>query len=252
MNITATMKEFYEETPFPNYKANFTLADMEREAKQFARTLREQAVGPIVEFGCGTGQLSNYLSVKHEVYGVDMCENSLNLARRFRDENNLSATFIQSDLFEAHRVSLLQRQFPLVVCNGVLHCTKNPYEGFQEIARFVQPGGHILIGLYNRYGRIRFFVKKWLVLKGLWPWAVPCSTPQEKAWFMDQYMIPHETTHTISEVAGWFRKNGFAHINTVPPAAHQLFEERETSLFWTQLRMFLVGESFFFMVGRKL
>src|SRR5690606_14466893 len=148
--------------------------------------------------------------------------------------------FLQADLFEIN----LDRKFPVVICNGVLHCTESARAGFEAISKFVRPGGHIVIGLYNRYGRLPFFAKKWLVLHGLWPQRIPCETAQERAWFMDQYMIPHETTHTIQEVSEWFKDSSFAVVNSVPPLADNLFTARQPTPFWTQLQMFLTGESF--------
>lgn len=248
------IQDFYEACPFPGYDPGFTLFDLEANAKLFAKLLRSQAIGPILEVGCGTGQLSCYLSLEHQVTGVDACEASLALANRFKEQNLLNnVTFVKSDLFHLP----FENKFPLVICNGVLHCTENARLGFHAIADFVSPGGFIVIGLYNRYGRLPFYAKKWLVLKGLWPFSIPLSTPTQLAWFKDQYLIPFETTHTMGEVRGWFAEAGFDFIRSVPstmtgrivPA--NLFEKVSSSDWRVQLGMFLRGESFFFMVGRK-
>ena len=39
-------------------------------------------------------------------------------------------------------------QFDVVLCNGVLHHTSDPYGGYRGIARLVKPGGLIVVGLY--------------------------------------------------------------------------------------------------------
>ena len=51
--------------------------------------------------GCGTGQLTNFLSIAHRsVLGVDVCMNSLGLAQKFKVENGLDrASFAQMNLF---------------------------------------------------------------------------------------------------------------------------------------------------------
>lgn len=44
----------------------------------------------MIEFGCGTGQLSNFLSVANRtVFGTDIGMDSLALGRRFRREDGL-------------------------------------------------------------------------------------------------------------------------------------------------------------------
>ena len=37
-----------------------------------------------------------------------------------------------------------------------------------------------------------------------------------RGWWNDQYNHPHETSHTIGEVLGWFKKNNIEFIRTVP------------------------------------
>jgi SAM-dependent methyltransferase len=70
-----------------------------------------------------------------------------------------------------------------VLCNGVLHPTSDPYGGFRSITRLVRPGGHIKIGLYNRYGRFLLRLRRAIFavtedrLKGLEP---PSDDPGER------------------------------------------------------------------------
>ena len=44
--------------------------------------------------------------------------------------------------------------FDLVISNGVLHHTAEPFRAFQTISGLVKPGGYILVGLYHRWGRL--------------------------------------------------------------------------------------------------
>jgi SAM-dependent methyltransferase len=44
--------------------------------------------------------------------------------------------------------------FDYVFSNGVLHHTANAFGGFQDLCRVLRPGGFIVIGLYNTYGRL--------------------------------------------------------------------------------------------------
>jgi ubiquinone/menaquinone biosynthesis C-methylase UbiE len=95
-DVTEIVKQFYEKTPFPNYD------DLDNErallekarAGQFARLLNEQIPysASVIEVGCGTGQLTNFLSIAHRsVLGIDVCLNSLRLAHGFRPPTGSSA-----------------------------------------------------------------------------------------------------------------------------------------------------------------
>ena len=65
-DVTDIVKSFYEKTPFPNYDQFEDVSDFIEKAKRgfFARWLNEQVPLNIrvLEVGCGTGQLSNFLS----------------------------------------------------------------------------------------------------------------------------------------------------------------------------------------------
>src|SRR5262245_13608261 len=83
---TEIVKEFYEETPFPNYDRIDSRQVLEAKARRglFAALLDEQmpADSLVFEAGCGTGQLSNFLGMswKRKVFAGDICLNSLRLA----------------------------------------------------------------------------------------------------------------------------------------------------------------------------
>ena len=75
-DVTERIKEFYEETPFPNYDDFDSAASLIDKAKRgvFARLLDEQIPfgTRILEAGCGTGQLSNLVGpVAQLVRAVD-------------------------------------------------------------------------------------------------------------------------------------------------------------------------------------
>lgn len=94
-DVTDEIKFFYEKTPFPNYEDFENIGDLVQKAGRgvFASLLNEQIPFNVrvLEVGCGTGQLSNFLGIAQRfVFGTDMCFNSLGLAESFRGENNLN------------------------------------------------------------------------------------------------------------------------------------------------------------------
>jgi SAM-dependent methyltransferase len=226
-DVTEAMKQFYEKTPFPNYDDFDNAGSLVEKARRglFARLLDEQIPfgSRVVECGCGTGQLSNFLSVANRtVIGADMCLNSLRLAQGFKERNQLNrVTFIQMNLF---RPVLKPGSFDLVISNGVLHHTADPFLAFQKISTLVKPNGYILIGLYHTYGRLLTDFRRALfrINRKVFEFADSRLTDQRfgatrrETWFADQYQNPHESKHTISEVIGWFSRTGFEFINSIP------------------------------------
>jgi SAM-dependent methyltransferase len=227
LDVTDDIRRFYEVTPFPDYDEFDSVGSLMQKARRglFAKLLDDQipARARIAECGCGTGQLSNFLSISNrEVFGTDLCLNSLRLAQAFKSQNRLERVhFLQMNLF---RPALARESFDLVISNGVLHHTANPRLGFESIARLVKPGGFVLIGLYHRYGRLitdarrmvfRLFGDRFAALdpnlrRGGF------ASAKRRAWFMDQYKNPHESKHTIGEVLGWLRQAGFDFVKSLP------------------------------------
>ncbi|MEH0020859.1 MAG: methyltransferase domain-containing protein [Desulfobacter sp.] len=226
-DITDTMQSFYEETPFPDYDDFDNTGSLIEKARKslFAKLLDDQIpTGTrILECGCGTGQLTNYLSIAYRtVVGTDMCLNSLKLANDFKQKNKLDrAHFFQMNLF---RPFFKPESFDLVISNGVLHHTSDPRLAFQSISRLVKPGGYIMIGLYHKYGRLFTDLRRIIfnVTRKRYHFLDARiknsrnGNAKSLSWFMDQYKNPHESKHTAGEVLPWLDDNNFTFIHSVP------------------------------------
>lgn len=276
-DVTDQVKQFYEEHPFPNYDVDEDLRTLISKSRKgvYGKLMGEQIPynSRVLEVGCGTGQLSNFLGIGcRSVIGTDLCGNSLKLAETFRRSQGLNRVrFMQMNLF---RPAFKKEQFDVVLCNGVLHHTSDPYGGFQSISKLVKPGGYIVIGLYNTYGRLLLDGRRVLfnMTGGRFKWIDPyirktkMSAGKQDAWFHDQYMHPHESKHTMGEVLNWFDQNGFDFVNGVPKLrARDSFGNKE-KLFepaspgtaldraWSQARMIITGNregGFYIMIGKK-
>ena len=276
-DVTDIVKKFYEEHPFPDYDDADSVGSLIAKSRRglYARLLQEQIDfnTRILEIGCGTGQLSNFLGVGcRTVIGTDLCMNSLRLAETFRRTHGLSRVrFMQMNLF---RPVFRDAQFDVVLCNGVLHHTSDPEGGFRRIARLVKPGGYVVLGLYNRYGRLLLDLRRALFrltngrLKGIDPYlrTARLGAAKRDAWFADQYRHPHESKHTMGEVQRWFDESGFEFVNGVPkPDVWQPFH-RDEGLFepagrgtpfrraLAQAKMIATGNregGFYVMIGRR-
>ena len=226
-DVTEIVNQFYENIPFPNYEEWENTRDLvtKSEMSYYAKMLNEQIPFNvnILEVGCGTGQLANYLGLSsRNIFGTDMCLNSLKLAENFRSKNNINNTkFYQMNLFNP---IFQENSFHLIICQGVLHHTSDPYLGFQSISKLVKTGGYIIIGLYNKYGRLITDVRRFLFnitgdkFRFIDPRLKKTDRGRSKreSWFKDQYKHPHESKHTIDEVLKWFKKNNFEFVNAIP------------------------------------
>lgn len=238
--ITSKVKGFYEATPFPDYEGLETVADLLGKAAgaNFANYLDKLIPfnSLVLEAGCGTGQLSNYLGIAHRfVFGTDMSQASLTLAEEFRQRNKLERVgFYQMNLF---RPIFKLQSFDAVISTGVLHHTPDPRAGFLSLARLVKPGGLIVIGLYHKWSRL---VNRWCRRLGIDPQLNKIKNQSKRrAWFEDQYHHPHESVHTVKEVSGWLNQADFEVLAVMPK---------------TPLQFFLTGVregGLFIMIGRK-
>jgi 2-polyprenyl-3-methyl-5-hydroxy-6-metoxy-1,4-benzoquinol methylase len=277
-DVTEKIRSFYEKNPFPDYDDFDNVGTLIEKARQgvFARLLDEQIPSKtrILECGCGTGQLTNFLSIANRtVIGTDICLNSLRLAQQFKNSNNLKrAHFYQMNLF---RPCFKKGSFDLVISNGVLHHTSDPFLGFKTISKLVRPKGYIIIGLYHKYGRIitdirrminnatkdkfKFFDRR-VVDKSI-------SAAKGTAWFLDQYKNPHESKHTVGEVLHWLEETGFTFIKSIPKTvpfeglheAESLFKPDKLGnrfeRFIVNMEMILRGSregGFFIIIAKKI
>lgn len=222
--LTETVRGFYEDAPFPEYAETdsvVTLLDRAR-SNPFARQLDAELAldATVLELGCGTGQLSNLLAMESRtVVGADLSIASLTRARAFAQSNGIRAAFVQMNLF---RPCFRPGSFDLVIANGVLHHTPDAHAAFQQAATLVRPGGHLLVGLYHRFGRVVVDLRGWLIRWGdgaldwLDPRLVERTDGRREAWLRDQYGHPHETRHTLREALGWVDGLGWDRVRTLP------------------------------------
>jgi carbamoyltransferase len=275
-DVTELVRQFYERTPFPNYDdLDNRRALLEKaRAGRFARLLNEQIpyAAPVVEIGCGTGQLTNFLSIAHRtVLGVDVCLNSLRLAQNFKEANGLDrATFAQMNLFKP---ALKDGFFQVVISNGVLHHTGNCRAAFKRVGQLARPGGFLVIGLYSAFSRSLHYARRalfqWTGITSGWldpQLAHIGADGKREAWFQDQYCHPHESAHTLDELLGWLDEDGFDFINSIPKprggvelgTREQMFEPRDPgsagSRFLSQVASIGSGYregGFFIVIGRR-
>lgn len=282
--VLKVVNEFYEDNPFPGFNPGKyeTREDLGTRASWYAHRLDAEIPfgASVIDVGCGTGQLAAFLALKdRRVLGVDYSQHSLDLARALKERLALKNV-------EFERVNILDWDLPrdsfdYVFCNGVLHHTSDPYGGFKNLVAITKPGGLLVVGLYNYYGRFMLLVRRRIVKlfskmdpgikdRAIKKQLVELEDDEAKrhTWFADQYEHPHESTHTIAEVLRWFRENDIEYVSSLPkaellgPTPKRIFKRREVARFRStpfanllvQLGWIITqnaGGGYFVLVGRK-
>ena len=237
------MRNFYEEHPFPSYEGLEEFGDLANKGwtNPFSRNLLE-AIGYnklILECGCGTGQLTQFLQLNNNhTLGVDLSLSSLGLAVEHKTRNQLErSAFAQMNIFN---LAIKDESFDVVISHGVLHHTYDARAAFAQIVKKLKPGGIVVVGLYNSYARVMTWIRSKLI-RTFGPkidYVIRNRIHDERKaqiWIEDQYFNPHETWHSIGEVQKWFVENGIEYLNCTPPVlgtdgeiASSLFEPTES------------------------
>ena len=160
----------------------------------------------------------------NRIYALDPTTTSIKLGKEFADTNNITnIAFLNGDIFDD---IFNDESFDHIWCNGVLHHTKDPYLAFKHVAKSLKINGYILLGLYNKYGRLRTVIRRFffkffgrpfiMIFDPILRSTNKVETDKIESWINDQYMHPVESSHTFDEVLTWFKKNNIEFINSIP------------------------------------
>lgn len=99
----------------------------------------------ILEAGSGAGRFTEVLlKTGAEVYSFDY--SSAVDANRQNNGTHQNLHLFQGDIF---KIPLAPASFDKVICLGVLQHTPDPELAFQSLARFVRPGGELVVDVYR-------------------------------------------------------------------------------------------------------
>ena len=276
------VEDFYAKCPFPNFDDHASLFDLVdiKNKNTFLFNLKDQlGLGKkLIEVGSGTSQLSIMFShgTNNQVIAFDATLNSLRLGEAFARKYDLpNCNFVLGDLFSD---PFEDEFFDVVWCSGVLHHTDDPEGGFEIISKWLKKDGIIIVGLYNKIGRLRttfrqFIFRRirpfWLAKKVIFFMdpiiRAQTSRVKKEAWFQDQYLHPIESTHTLKEILKWFDSNGIEFVSSMPTCTSEqgnmknIFKIQSRGSVFSQLVSqiaFLFGSNgseggLFLVIGRK-
>ena len=235
----ADVEEFYTANPFPGYAPDDDgprLIDRSRRAP-FLVAL-DRAIAPdatFVDIGCGTGQLAAFLALSgphRRVVAVDGCSESLACADGFRSKARIAnLQLVRGDLFD---LPLEEDRFDVVISRGVVHHTPDPDRAIDCVARRVAPGGILVLGFYETWGRFLHVSRRVLGrATGRWFRVLDpvlrrrdLSEEKKRIWIADQYEHPLEHILPLPRVVARLESQGFRWVRSIPPATSgaNLFE----------------------------
>ena len=229
------VKEFYKETPFnfsnqiEFYVENLLESNQIIEYRDLHSLLIRRKnlfgkpqINEIIEFGCGTGWLTNSMSYYYnkKVTSIDFTEKAVATAEKVAKKLKISPTYQISDIFDYEE----NKKYDLVISMGVLHHTYDCKKAFKKISTFVKSGGYLYVGLYHLYSRKPML--KLLQSHARWHGEQSAYTlfkvmnkdmknsDHSYSWFRDQVIHPHETQHTLIEIIPWLKDIGFELAST--------------------------------------
>ncbi len=228
--VTGKVITFYHDDPFPNYEiSDNKLTILKKGDENLFTSSLKKFIGynkKILEVGAGTCQLSNYLSIgnNNELVAFDANLTSLKAGLDFAKKNEIkNVNFVCGDIFDDH---FSENYFDIILCNGVLHHTKDTFDAMKKITKSLKKDGILLVGLYNKYGRLRTFIRKYLfkvfgkkylmIFDPVLRKTDSKSSKKIDAWIKDQYTHPVERSHTFDEVIKNFKTNKIEFYNSFP------------------------------------
>jgi SAM-dependent methyltransferase len=157
--ISITVKQQYEESPYPKWIGVARRGQPKSIARYFAEKfgfrVDSKKHANMLVAGCGTGRHAieaAWAFRDTEVMAFDLSSRSLAYALRKTRELGLSnLRYCQADILDLDGVG----QFDIIECVGVLHHLEFPWEGFRALLRHLEPGGLMKVGLYSRVARQR-------------------------------------------------------------------------------------------------
>jgi 2-polyprenyl-3-methyl-5-hydroxy-6-metoxy-1,4-benzoquinol methylase len=160
-DVSLTVKEQYEESPYPRWIKASPVGKTTIEAHMrqlFPLSNIHNAVktggAEILIAGCGTGQHSIETARRFpgaRILAIDLSLSSLCYAQRKTRELGLkNLEYGQADIL---KLQSIRRSFDVIEAVGVLHHLAEPMAGWRLLLSLLRPGGFMRIGLYSKLAR---------------------------------------------------------------------------------------------------
>jgi 2-polyprenyl-3-methyl-5-hydroxy-6-metoxy-1,4-benzoquinol methylase len=153
--VEQDVKNFYSSLKFPGYYTKKQLLKYKPlENNLYLRFINKylKQGHSVVDIGCGSGLVTNLLAEHHncQFTALDFAD-SIEIGKSYSKNNNLhNIDWIKDNILSYD----FNRQFDVVICQGVLHHIPAYHEALKKIKSLVKPNGILLLGVYNPFGKI--------------------------------------------------------------------------------------------------
>lgn len=145
--VSEKVRQQYEDNPYPRWRS----FDVVKNHNPF----QARAEIDILIAGCGSGRqtiltCNNYPAAN--ITAIDLSRTSIAYSTRKMLEYGIgkNVEHLHADILE---LGLLEKQFDLIMCSGVLHHMESPDDGLKVLKGLLKPGGVMNIGLYSDIAR---------------------------------------------------------------------------------------------------
>lgn len=152
------VKNFYGKYPFPadNIRDPRQLLIWKWVLRSIPRNLFPKKDSKIADVGCGTGELSCFLSRFGKVKGFDFSKESLKRAKILAKKFNCNAEFFESDMTkEANR-----GKFDYIFSIGVIHHIPDVDMALKNIRKMMDLNSLFIVSVYSKWSRVLHFKQK--------------------------------------------------------------------------------------------
>ena len=140
-------------SPADLYDYVYSWKPYQQEAESLAKYIRTQFVKRenLIEFACGTGRYLEYLSKWWSCTGVDLCSDSLSIAKR----RSPTVKFVQADMIDVD----LKDNYDVAIClfGGISYISFEDLTAmFQHWHQQLLPGGLLIIEPWREAANVHF------------------------------------------------------------------------------------------------